>query len=419
MLSLTCNWHDQVKRECIRKGIELILPAVVVFLCKHQPLLLMKNLIFFLIITLIFSSCNTHVSIQKRRYRPGFFVEIQKNDKERTHFKASKSPLFEINLAQKSQSDSSLSKLTDEEFLTREIVTEHSSHRVLAKPARQATEQKRVEIAQHGHAISEDQRASNSSKNIDKDRKNTNRSFALWSAWVGLLITMSSLLYFIRNRARKISQWASKNRRKSWLIIAIGHIILGVSALFAGNELAYQKVDLGTHTTFISLLVSGVLALYYKIKISKFQRFKGYIKRKIAELMMLSLGLVGLISFGNDAGHDRINTAAGSWVKTAVLPDHSLVDLNGFSLYQNESAEIEHSISKDPDKVWNFIIKLILILLALALAYVLFMLLGVLACNLICSGLEQLAAVAAVAGTLLIVILTAWLIKKIARMQFF
>jgi hypothetical protein len=379
----------------------------------------LKNLICFLLVTLIFSSCSTHVSIQKRRYRPGFFVEIQKRDKERTHFKASKSPLAEKNLAQKNQLDSSLAKWSGEEFLGREIVARHSDDQNIPKSRRQNTEQKRIDLIEHDSDTSEDRATSELSKNGDSYRKKNNQAFTLWSAWVRLLLASASLLYFTRNRARRISHWASKNRKKSWLIIAIGHIILGVSAVFAGNELAYQKIDLGANTTFISLLVSGVLALYYKIKISKLQRIKSYVKRKIAELMMLSLGLVSMLSFGNDAGHERVSSAAGSWIKTSVLPDHSLIDFNDASPDQNGAADIEHSNSKDPDKVWNFIIKLILVLLVLALAYALFMLLSVLACNLICSGQEQLALMASIAGVIFIVIITYLLIQKIIRMEFF
>jgi hypothetical protein len=235
---------------------------------------------------------------------------------------------------------------------------------------------------------------------------------------------------------RKISVWAALNPWKTRLIIVLGHILLGLFALYIGEEL--RELDILLPKAFLLIPILVFLSTVFVYPSVMTSRYIGtvsfrFLIRKTCDGLIIACSFATMIYIFN-----QVHLLPARFASYATLPykDSSIQkkrsaqeilaslqyrDKKSLTNYEKRvlKKEFRKQVKiysdaklKKAEEKSNKALKIILvILLALGLTF----LLAWLACAISCGGAEILALIIGLAGLIGIIWLTIHLIKRINK----
>ncbi len=231
---------------------------------------------------------------------------------------------------------------------------------------------------------------------------------------------------------RKISLWAKYHVWQSRVLIALFYILLNAIGIFIGKLLKETNIVIPEIYFTACLIFTLVLWIGYpnkNILNKKKSPSSSYVHRKIFDFSLGVITLLMIIYIGNNQPHLFIKNESAKASKLIRLPKDSSLYNNSFiqNFIQNiKSKDINSLSAKEKlhiikkqireikhDKETSKSDKTLLIILSIIVAIALLIGVGSLACSLSCAGSEALALLVGIGGTVLVISLLFFIIKRI------
>lgn len=224
---------------------------------------------------------------------------------------------------------------------------------------------------------------------------------------------------------KKIHLWAARHPHASRAIIALGHVLLTMIGFEAGLQLFRDGIQLGVAGIGIaSLLLLGAVLIYPQKRFYQGRQWLFLRRRFRADVLLLLTGVLMGISVFNYSISKALSVSesvAGYRVVPAAIhngtqhSDEQEVLSGGKEIKKDAEwrkslrKEIKaHYLQQEKEKgKTGYYILLFLMASVLSLG------LAGLSCNIACSGSGAVAIFVAIAGIAGIVLLTAWLLRKL------
>lgn len=324
-------------------------------------LLQMKKLTLFVLVLGALLACQS-IRIEKRRYRPGFHFSWNHQSHSKDNAQVNK---LEKSSSQtlKSVETSSLTserkeENTEVEISSKDVGTSASTRETDIGVIHESAP--RTELNNANTQTEESTHAKIPNESISENKKDDSRKFSAW--WTLALIAFFPSFILGKKRTETIAYWASKNKKKSQVLL-VGIAVLGFIACFSLGTLL--RISFSPYMLLIPI-VTGIGALILNHKREK--GLEGLTKRQ------LSFGL--------------LNTNA--FITALFIGNHTQ---QYFSL---------------PDEGVNTGLAILLSFFLIIAAIIAFVGLIILSCNLACSGYVGLSYTVLIGGIFLIVFFVAY-----------
>lgn len=230
---------------------------------------------------------------------------------------------------------------------------------------------------------------------------------------------------------KQISYWAKENVFKSRLLIVTFWLLLNAIGLFVGK--LFKEIHFELHENYFSICLFIITILWIKYPqkagVNVHRRFNFYAHRKTFDFLLGLTTLILIVYTGNHWSNLNANTQVASASTILSFPKDSANSKN--LLLKNfvddiKSKDLSKLNNRDKSKILKKQIRTIrgikdlskgektaLVILSIILATFLLFGIAALSCNLACSGMEGLAAILAIGGYTLVILLLISVLKKI------
>ena len=188
---------------------------------------------------------------------------------------------------------------------------------------------------------------------------------------------------------KSLSYWAKLNPRKAQLSIVTLYIIINILAVYVG--LLFHDLGIRIHgSVFYSAFILFLLSIML-------YRKKGrYFYRKTLDLLLISCTFMMIGSGSNQMHEPTIHSPVAPLPVNGITSMKQTAEQTRYKSIGVKKSSFK-KIKKQKQKI-NTLIKALLITLVVAGALVSIYLIGILSCNISCSGAEGLAIVVLVLG---------------------
>ncbi|MEX1189924.1 MAG: hypothetical protein WED33_11745 [Bacteroidia bacterium] len=325
----------------------------------------MQSLVFALIAVGIFYSCSS-VQVAKRQHRPGWHVDFSSNAK--SNQKQSKPDIKQNAIEPERESSASIESTNELSLLSEQEITH--SNQTLSEVS--GNEIKRKEAAPENNTPNRNSLAKTQETKAQNEKSKSN------FPWSSLLLFGPAIA--LGFPFKRVSRWGAQNKLLAQISIAGASVLLGVASFYAGVHLRDSFADSSSAIGGIAISMALVSALIYPFgKASA----TGYAFRKTLDAALLVSGVVSFFSLGLNSSFQPFNFFSP--------PDPSQTN------------------------TWLILAEIGLILLALAVFFILMVLLIALACNLSCAGNVVAGTIVSIGGVLILLTLLVLAIRAIHR----
>ena len=337
----------------------------------------MKNLKRIFVLAFVSIAILSCLHIEKRTYRPGYYVEWN-NKPGKT---SQQIPLAKSDTTKWPRFDSI--QITVKAFKL--------PHNFCSpKPIRVALKLPQKPIKQVAHRI-----PSNAVTERSYVSQNRSGDFSeSWTLSLGIGASIVGLLS-MRKRGRRISRWASKNKKKAQILLGLGLAYFGIISIFMGwfNQLMNKEQGIFFLITSFLLALSGyILNIFSKGK---------YLLNRIAIALFLG-GILGS------------SYTTGQYLQHKYSETKEVITENNFEKNLSVKAQISMlQKTRELPKALIIIGKILLTILMILLSYMLYIGVLYLSCELSCSGAMVMANLVLVTGTIGIIGLLGYVLFRI------
>jgi hypothetical protein len=341
----------------------------------------MKKSLLILITISVACSCGT-LSIEKRRYNRGFYVNWNKASKhENRQETANNTLIIKDQVADQANIDTArqLMAVAIEKEMNDDskVLTTRSESIVMNTDAKHEHQKKNVLKDRDSAPISVKATKSygsvRSSQQVELKKESASRS----TTWFYSILASLPLMFLFKKNASRISSWATNNKRRSRGLIAL---LTGISALssFALGTMSGWSTDSSAMLTSFGVL--GTAAVLNSVRLGNGLNF---MKNKVAYAMVGITGAFGSFGLGSRYGQSALSSMN--------LADGDMV-IHPF---------------------WAGLLTVLIIAVILASLYFL----AILACNIACNGSGILATVVFFGGAFLLICFGTYAIKYLFRRE--
>ena len=232
---------------------------------------------------------------------------------------------------------------------------------------------------------------------------------------------------------KKLSYWSKRNPISARLLIALGHVIMGILGILYGIATYVDDILIPSRIIYILFIVFGVAYVFYPLRGKTVSLLKYSWSRRVKHDFILVLSYSCILTVGVNQFafkpittqkpqlHVRLMVVGNGGVKSPITKKEIKNGIaQSIKAYKTEIKTQLKSLKSEwkqrkENKGDLIAIKVVLILLALGLALVVASGIGNLACSLSCSGQEGLAWIVLIVGTASLVLLTLVGIRAILK----
>src|SRR3989304_4617222 len=366
---------------------------------------------------LLLLSCNTSLTLEKRKYTGGFYVQIN----------GPKKNISDDSSLPDKQSVSANTPLLPSSVSTEQKIYESKSEKKSVKPKRKISKNNQdANLANSG--ISKKKNIGNGKinqskkthhSNFQKAARNTGR-FRTFEFLTALGISLGVLVVFLRKgRMKKISRWAKHNAKTSRFLITAFHLIIMSLGFFTGIVLNKAGVILSDTVGVIGAIGMILAMLFYPIRNAANKFFAhSYARQKTHDFLVCAFGLIGFMSLGNSMAAGKTSFQSKISIKsrydielTEKINNSKVADFfsNAFVSKNTTDMQTEQKQIAQIDTVGAILLILLIVLVSIAAGCGL----AILSCSLSCSGYEVAAFLVVFGGGFLLILADVLLIRRI------